>query len=86
MFQKEIKILIDKLLLFIKSIFIFLLNKSTNEPLPSFQFIIPKSVNYHFTRRCNYECGFCFHTAKTSYMMNLDDAKRGLKMLRLAGN
>ncbi|CAH1112729.1 unnamed protein product [Psylliodes chrysocephalus] len=47
--------------------------------------IIPKSVNYHFTRRCNYECGFCFHTAKTSYMLNLVDAKMGLKMLKDAG-
>lgn len=47
--------------------------------------LIPKSVNYHFTRKCNYECGFCFHTAKTSYMINLDDAKLGLKLLKLAG-
>lgn len=47
--------------------------------------IIPKSVNYHFTRRCNYTCGFCFHTATTSYMMILEDAKTGLDMLRKAG-
>lgn len=46
---------------------------------------IPKSVNYHFTRKCNYECGFCFHTAKTSYMLSLEDAKRGLRMLKNAG-
>ena len=45
----------------------------------------PISVNYHFTRRCNYECGFCFHTAKTSYMLSLHDAKNGLRMLRDAG-
>jgi hypothetical protein len=30
---------------------------------------VPVSVNYHFTRRCNYECGFCFHIAKTLYIM-----------------
>lgn len=48
--------------------------------------ITPKSVNYHFTRKCNYECGFCFHTAKTSYMLNLTDAKKGLEMLEDAGN
>lgn len=48
--------------------------------------ITPKSVNYHFTRKCNYECGFCFHTAKTSYMLNLTDAKQGLNMLKNAGN
>ena len=46
---------------------------------------IPESVNYHFTRRCNYSCGFCFHTAKTSFLLPLDDAKRGLRMLAGAG-
>ena len=45
----------------------------------------PESVNYHFTRQCNYECGFCFHTAKTSFVLPLEDAKRGLKMLKEAG-
>ena len=34
--------------------------------------IIPLSVNYHFTRQCNYSCGFCFHTAKTSFVLPLD--------------
>ncbi|XP_057653879.1 S-adenosylmethionine-dependent nucleotide dehydratase RSAD2-like [Diorhabda carinulata] len=47
--------------------------------------LIPTSVNYHFTRLCNYKCGFCFHTAKTSFMLNLEDAKKGLKMLEEAG-
>ena len=46
---------------------------------------IPKSVNYHFTRQCNYKCGFCFHTAKTSFVLPLDEAKRGLKILKEAG-
>lgn len=46
---------------------------------------VPRSVNYHFTRQCNYECGFCFHTAKTSYVLNLEDAKKGLYMLKKAG-
>ncbi|KAF3905242.1 hypothetical protein ABW21_db0203815 [Orbilia brochopaga] len=45
----------------------------------------PISVNYHLTRRCNYICGFCFHTAKTSHILALDDAKRGLKLLKEAG-
>ena len=45
----------------------------------------PVSVNYHFTRQCNYKCGFCFHTAKTSYVLPLDEAKRGLKLLKEAG-
>jgi radical S-adenosyl methionine domain-containing protein 2 len=46
---------------------------------------VPVSVNYHFTRRCNYQCGFCFHTAKTSYILPLEDAKRGLSLLKQAG-
>ncbi|KAJ9576892.1 hypothetical protein L9F63_006510 [Diploptera punctata] len=47
--------------------------------------IIPRSVNYHFTRQCNYQCGFCFHTAKTSFVMPIQEAKNGLKMLKDAG-
>ncbi|KAF2095617.1 radical SAM enzyme [Rhizodiscina lignyota] len=46
---------------------------------------IPVSVNYHFTRVCNAECGFCFHTAKSSYRAPLEDAKLGLLMLKRAG-
>nr|WNS68488.1 viperin [Trachinotus ovatus] len=45
----------------------------------------PTSVNYHFTRRCNYKCGFCFHTAKTSFVLPLEEAKRGLRLLKEAG-
>lgn len=59
------------------------------------------SVNYHFTRKCNKECGFCFHTAKvsrnnlihvfqlttlqTSFVLPLEEAKRGLLLLKKAG-
>ena len=45
----------------------------------------PLSVNYHFTRRCNYQCGFCFHTAKSSFVLPMDEAKRGLLLLKEAG-
>ena len=45
----------------------------------------PLSVNYHFTRQCNYQCGFCFHTAKTSFVLPINEAKRGLKLLSEAG-
>ncbi|KAI5616796.1 radical S-adenosyl methionine domain-containing protein 2 [Silurus asotus] len=45
----------------------------------------PSSVNYHFTRQCNYKCGFCFHTAKTSFVLPLEDAKTGLRLLKEAG-
>ncbi|KAJ8398199.1 hypothetical protein AAFF_G00430430 [Aldrovandia affinis] len=45
----------------------------------------PTSVNYHFTRQCNYKCGFCFHTAKTSFVLPIEDAKRGLRLLKESG-
>lgn len=46
---------------------------------------VPVSVNYHFTRQCNKSCGFCFHTATTSYKLSEDQAKRGLALLKAAG-
>jgi radical S-adenosyl methionine domain-containing protein 2 len=45
----------------------------------------PISVNYHFTRKCNKTCGFCFHTALTSHIEKIEDAKRGLALLARAG-
>ena len=45
----------------------------------------PISVNYHFTRKCNKECGFCFHTEKTSHVASEDDMKHVLKLLKDAG-
>ena len=47
--------------------------------------VAPTSVNYHFTRQCNYKCGFCFHTAKTSFVLPIEEAKKGLKLLKEAG-
>ncbi|XP_059516591.1 S-adenosylmethionine-dependent nucleotide dehydratase RSAD2 isoform X2 [Myotis daubentonii] len=47
--------------------------------------LTPTSVNYHFTRQCNYKCGFCFHTAKTSFVLPLEEAQRGLRLLKEAG-
>lgn len=47
--------------------------------------IIPLSVNFHFTRKCNYKCKFCFHTEKTSHLTAMDEAKRGLHLLAVAG-
>lgn len=46
---------------------------------------IPISVSFHFTRQCNKSCGFCFHTATTSYKVPIEDAKRGLALLKAAG-
>lgn len=50
------------------------------------QLTTPSSVNYHFTRQCNYKCGFCFHTAKTSFVLPIEEAKTGLRLLKEAGN
>ncbi len=46
---------------------------------------VPTSVNYHFLRTCNYQCGFCFHTAKTSYILEWGEIQTGLRMLQEAG-
>lgn len=46
---------------------------------------VPVSVNYHFTRKCNKTCRFCFHTEKTSHVASEGDMKEGLKLLRDAG-
>ena len=45
----------------------------------------PISVNCFFTRQCNYECGFCFHTAKTNFVLPLGEAERGLELLKESG-
>jgi sulfatase maturation enzyme AslB (radical SAM superfamily) len=30
------------------------------------------SVNFHFSRKCNFACKYCFHTAKSSFMLPED--------------
>ena len=44
-----------------------------------------ESVNFHFSRECNYRCKFCFHTNKSTTILPLDEAKRGLRLLKEAG-
>jgi radical S-adenosyl methionine domain-containing protein 2 len=46
---------------------------------------VPVSVNYFPSRKCNYSCGFCFHTDTSSYVLPIDEAKRGLRLLKEAG-
>lgn len=36
-------------------------------------------------RKCNYACDFCFHTTKNLYILPLDEAKQGLRLLAQAG-
>lgn len=55
-----------------------------NHPIRS-RMTVPISVNYHLTRKCNYTCGFCFHTAKTSYILPIEVAKKGLALLKKEG-
>ncbi|KAI9162985.1 Radical S-adenosyl methionine domain-containing protein [Paramyrothecium foliicola] len=45
----------------------------------------PVSVNYFPSRKCNYTCGFCFHTETSSYVLPIGEAKRGLRLLKDAG-
>lgn len=45
----------------------------------------PVSVNYFLSRDCNYHCSYCFHTPTTSFILDLDDAKRGMFLLRNSG-
>ena len=56
-----------------------------NEPSLEEPISKPISVNYHFHRVCNYNCGFCFHTNTNSFKLSLDDAKVGLRKLQEAG-
>lgn len=35
--------------------------------------------------KCNYSCGFCFHTTKNLSILPLEEAKRGLQLLADAG-
>ena len=42
----------------------------------------PVSVNYHFARKCNKECGFCFHTEKSSHVASDNEMKLGLQLLK----
>ena len=41
-----------------------------------------KSVNYHYTRECNFNCGFCFHTQKTNFKLPIEKAIEGLRILK----
>lgn len=56
---------------------------------PFYLFIYKKtkglSVNFHFTRDCNYNCGFCFHTRKTKDNLSFEDIQIGLQRLKDAG-
>ncbi|RYP80618.1 hypothetical protein DL769_002363 [Monosporascus sp. CRB-8-3] len=58
-----------------------------NKPLenPSKELDAPVSVNYFPSRKCNYTCGFCFHTDTSSYVLPIEEAKRGLRLLKEAG-
>lgn len=43
------------------------------------------AVNFHFTRKCNYNCGFCFHTSKTSHIESMENIKLILKAIKDEG-
>lgn len=64
------------LILLAISAYIFFVRKRTTKPV---------SVNYHFTRKCNKTCKFCFHTEKTSHVATQEEMMRGLTLLKKAG-
>ena len=43
------------------------------------------AVNIFFTRKCNFGCKFCFHTAKTSHVLPLESLIKIIRMLAAAG-
>jgi radical S-adenosyl methionine domain-containing protein 2 len=45
----------------------------------------PISVKYHFTRKCNKTCKFCFHTEKSSHVASSDEMMHGLRLLKESG-
>lgn len=58
---------------------------NNDEPPEEFNKNLVKSVNYFISRKCNYACQFCFHTAKTSHHLAVAQATIGLELLRDAG-
>jgi radical S-adenosyl methionine domain-containing protein 2 len=51
----------------------------------SSKLLIKSAINFHFTRVCNYECKFCFHTKKSSFLLSLENQIKLIKILRDAG-
>ncbi|KIK97541.1 hypothetical protein PAXRUDRAFT_214771 [Paxillus rubicundulus Ve08.2h10] len=47
--------------------------------------LVPISVNWFPSRVCNYQCHFCFHTNTNDFVLPLEEAKRGLRLLADAG-
>ena len=45
----------------------------------------PISVNFFFSRVCNYSCKFCFHYNNTNFHLKPEEVKKGLRALREAG-
>jgi uncharacterized radical SAM superfamily Fe-S cluster-containing enzyme len=45
-----------------------------------------RAINFFFTRKCNYACKFCFHTAKSSHVLSEADCKRVLRLFREDAN
>lgn len=41
-----------------------------------------KTINYHFTRVCNYTCEFCFFTQKNNSRLTLEESKECIKKLK----
>lgn len=75
-------ILTAPILLLIAYYFLPVLYSEKSQLLVADNQYAPVSVNYFPSRECNYSCGFCFHTNTSGYILPLDEAKRGLRLLK----
>ena len=71
--------------LVISALFSLTASTITEENTEDAYVVIPRSVNYFISRKCNYSCKFCFHTAKTSHSLPIEQSAKGLRLLKDAG-
>lgn len=70
-------------LILVTTVFLYLLFCSTKQREKKKETL---SVNFHFTRKCNYECGFCFHTDKKGEeIVSFENAKEAIELLKKEG-
>lgn len=67
-------------------------DNATSEPNTEYKDLSPArellqntAVNIHFSRKCNYECNFCFHTAKSSDMLSINEWNQIISSLKKSG-
>lgn len=61
--------------------------RKASAPLPTAEALRQQlvSVNWHFTRVCNYKCDFCYHVNTNSFVHSIEKGKEAIRLLRDAG-